>query len=573
MEELLFPFDSKQIVRQKNRILHHLMSMDKSVEKKKIAVMCGGTFDQMEDFLRMFLLNVGICPEFYASEPERYQEELLIRREGLDAFQPDLIWFFTGIHDLPESATEQNAFTEQASHWQQIWDVALGFHCPVIQNNFEYPISGEPMLCGLADSMNAFAKQYAEEHKDFHILDVHFLSAGIGLDRWFNRRLWYEARYALDLFVMPDLAYALAQKIRNLFCGGRKVIITDLDGTIWSGILAEDGVHGLEMGEDTVRGRVFRDIQCCLKKVKQRGIMLCIASKNDRDDVIEALKAPDQILRAEDFAIIQANWNPKNKSVETILAELNQFPEYAVFLDDTPQERELVRSSFPGIIAPDFDSPEELLAVLERGGYFQDGAETVEDANRALYYLSEMKRKEKMETFSSEEEYLRSLALKLYLSPLSDNNVNRVFQMHTRINRFNLSNKLFTQEELRDCISDPDAVTLVARVEDRFGDYGIVSCMLGKKTGRKVSVKSWLLSCRAFQRGIEAAMLNEFVRCCREIGAEEVTARYAENRKNKQMPSILSAHGFTTTNQVTYSLKTADYVDLQHYILVSVEKM
>lgn len=572
IEELLYPFDGKRILRQKDAILSKLLAEGCPADEVKIAVMCGGTFGPMEQLLQMFLLNVGIRPRFYLSEPERYWEQLVVRREALVRFAPDVICIFTSSYDLLPADSGPDAPERQRVRWKQMWDAALQFGCPVIQNDFDFPVSGDEGLCDAVRDMNELLREYERGHGDLHVLDIHRLSALMGADRWSNRRLWYEARYPMDLFAMPTAAYALAQRIKGLFRGGRKVVITDLDGTIWGGILAENGPEGLEIGEDTPRGRAFRDVQRRLKQIRDRGVMLCIASKNDRSDVLAALEQPDQILRKDDFVAIRANWEPKDKNVVDILRDLRQNPESALFLDDSPRERELVSRNCPGVLAPTFSQPEDLLLILERGCYFQTDTVTAEDVGRAGFYHQEQERSAGKRLYDTEEDFLRSLELEISFSPLTAPVLDRVSQMHTRINRFNLTGRVFSRNELNGMIGSREYVTLTARLRDRFGDYGVISVMIGKMNGRQVRIESWLMSCRAFQRGVESAMLNEFVRECRAAGAAEVVGRYVPTGRNETVCRLLQEHGFLPGGEQLWVLRTDGYTDEDHFITVQPER-
>ena len=218
------------------------------------------------------------------------------------------------------------------------------------------------------------------------------MSSWIGLEKWHDKTLWYSTKYAMSFEVLPLLAYNIANIIKALLGRTQKCLVLDLDNTIWGGLIGEQGLSGLEIGKDTPIGEAFTEFQNYIKKQKQIGVLLAVNSKNDYDKAIAGLNHPEGTLKPEDFLVIKANWNDKDKNIREIAIELNLLPESFVFVDDNPVERDIVLSNNPGIAAPFIGKIENYIRVIDKAGYFEVTNLSEDDIKRNEMYKVDLDR-------------------------------------------------------------------------------------------------------------------------------------------------------------------------------------
>src|SRR5690606_10231655 len=286
---------------------------------------------------------------------------------------------------------------KQLGHWQQVWDCLAQQHgCTLIQNNFEQPwfrplgnldstnIGGRSRF---VSRLNEALLQAAAKRADVVIHDIHYLSARIGLDRWFNPRLWYWAKYALDMEVIPLLANQLAAVIASLWGKSAKALVVDLDNTLWGGVVGDDGIEGIQLGADSAMGEAYQDFQHYLKALQQRGVLLAVASKNEESIARAAFAHPDNVLRLEDFVAFQANWDPKTESLQAIARVVNIGIDSLVFVDDNPAERALVSQQLPDVRVPDIgEDITDYIRILDQAALFETSSLSQDDLQRAEQY-------------------------------------------------------------------------------------------------------------------------------------------------------------------------------------------
>lgn len=558
--------------------------------KKKIAVLGGSTTHDVVRILELFLLNQGIEPEFYESEYGMYWEDAMFGNEELNAFAPDMIYIHTSLRNLrsfPEPSDSREAVEEKLAteygRFETMWEkLAQERQCPVIQNNFEYPYF---RLMGNQDGadihgrtyyvneMNRRFAAYAQEHQNFFINDINYQSAVYGLDEWSAPEYWHMYKYSLCLKAIPWLAHNVANIVKSVFGKNKKSLVLDLDNTLWGGIVGDDGPENLEIGQETNMGQVFAEFQSYVKLLKDYGVMLNVASKNEEENALAGLNHPAGVLRPDDFLLIKANWEPKSLNIEQIAQQLNILPDSLVFADDNPAEREIVRQQTAGVTAPEIGRPEDYIRVLDRGGYFEVTSLSDDDRKRNEMYQANLKREQQQASFADYADYLRSLEMTGVVRPFEPVYMGRIAQLTNKSNQFNLTTQRFTQAQIEQMAADEKYITLYGKLADKFGDNGVVSVVIAEKDGNCAHIRLWLMSCRVLKRDMELAMLDGLAERCLAEGISTLYGYYYPTAKNNMVREFYGQLGFERISEdeagnTGWKLSLTGYENKNHVIEV-----
>lgn len=495
MKELEYPFDGGYILKKSKSIKKALLSDGTDRIHKKIAVLGGSTTHDIIRILELFLLNYGIEPEFFESEYAMYWQDAMFPENGLLQFEPDIIFIHTSIRNIKDfplitdTKEEVDARLQGVySHFEVMWKkLEETFHCPIIQNNFEEPYW---RLMGNRDAydihgrtrfvrrLNERFADFAESRESFYINDLHYLAGAFGLDEWSQVKYWHLYKYALCTAAIPAFSYSVANIIKSVYGKNKKTLVLDLDNTLWGGVIGDDGQDGIEIGEETGKGQVYKEFQEYIKAQKDIGIILNVSSKNDKDNALAGLNHPDGVLKPDDFLYIAANWEPKSGNIRDIAESMNILPDSVVFVDDNPAEREIVRQQLSSVSVPDIGEAEDYIRIIDRSGFFETTALSSDDLKRADMYKENAKRLELESSFSDYGDYLKSLEMSGEIKPFSELYLSRIAQLTNKSNQFNLTTKRYTREELSEIARDDSYITLYGRLVDKFGDNGIVSLIV-----------------------------------------------------------------------------------------------
>lgn len=344
---------------------------------------------------------------------------------------------------------------------------------------------------------------------------------------------------------------------------GKKVLVVDLDGTMWGGVLGDDGVEGIEIA-DTYRGEAFRAVQRVVKQLGSQGVLLAVASKNEPDLVREALRdRPEMTLREDDFVRVAANWRPKDENLRELAEALNLGADSFVFVDDNPAECGLIRERLPGVAVVQVEAdPASHVDRLLADGWFDTRELTAEDRARVAVYRDELERRDFLDSFDSVQDYLRELGVRVRLGVVAPAETARVSQLTLRTNQFNLTTRRLQQAEVAALAADPDWLVLTIRSADRFGDNGLVGAIFVHREDRGLRIDNMVLSCRVFSRGIEQACLAALLDLARTTGAEAVSGAYAPTAKNAVVRDLLPRHGFAEAGTAADGVTTLFRHDL-----------
>lgn len=594
MKELQYPFDAGYILKKKKSIKKQLLADNMPRVEKKIAILGGSTTNDIRDITELFLLDYGIKPQFYMSEYNRYWQDAVFENPELQEFAPDIIFIHTtnrNIIKYPDvTCTKEEAdaiFKDQLSHFETMWKaIADRYHCPVIQNNFEQPyfrLMGNRDCFDYRGRVNfinrlnmAFA-DYAQSHEGFYINDINYLSACYGIDKWSEPAAWHMYKYAMCIPAIPDFAFNLAGIIKSVFGKNRKSLVLDLDNTLWGGVVGDDGVDGIEIGQETHMGQVYSEFQKYLALVKNTGVMLTVCSKNEEENAIAGLKHPEGSLKPEDFIVIKANWDNKDRNIEAIANELNIGLDALVFLDDNPAERAIVSSQLPMVAVPEMTAPEDYIRTVDRSHFFEITSFSGDDLKRNEMYKKNAERAAMQSQFADYGEYLTSLDMVGVIDDFLPIYLPRITQLTNKSNQFNLTTRRFTTSEMEEVFADESYIRLYGKLTDKFGDNGIVSVVIGKINGDTLDVILWLMSCRVLKRDMEYAMLDNLVERAAQKGIREIKGYYYPTAKNKMVKELYADFGFTKISEdeegnTVWSLETAGYKNKNNYIKVERNK-
>lgn len=595
MQELEYPYNGELLYQNKKKLKKQLLAQldEKSCLHKKIAILGGSTTRDIKLMLELFLLNYGIKPEFYESEFNQYYQDAMFSNQELEEFAPNVIFLhtsfrnitqFPALSDAPEAVEEllQAEYRKYEKMWIRLAQV---YHCVIIQNNFEYPyyrMMGNKDASDIHGKVNYITRlnlkfyEYAQQTANFYIHDINYLSAQYGLEAWSDPFYWHSYKYALCVPAIPDFAFSVAKIIKSVYGRNKKAFVLDLDNTLWGGIVGDDGVENLVLGHETSAGQVYCAFQEYLKSYKEFGILLNIDSKNDYDNAIAGLNHPAGVLRPDDFITIKANWEPKDRNLVQIAKELNLMPDSMVFVDDNPAEREIVRAQVPGAAVPDMPiEPAYYARTIDRSGFFEITSLSEDDTKRTAMYQENAKRAREEAAFENYEDYLKALDMKAEIKPFAPVYMARIAQLTNKSNQFNLTTRRYSQAEIEKLAADGNYITLYGKLEDKFGDNGVISVVIGHQTGEVLHIDLWIMSCRVLKRDMEYAMMDTLVEIAQKAGISEIRGYYYPTAKNRMVKEFYSLQGFDKIEEdrqgnSQWSLQLAEgYQKKNHVIAVN----
>ncbi len=567
MKELEYPFDPEWIMKKKIRLRKQLLSdTETSYTDKRIAILGGSTTNEIKNILELFLLNNGIRPSFYESEYDQFYEDGMFDNPELVSFEPEIIYIHTSnrnINDWPQVSDDTDAVDARLKgvyeKFEGLWDHLFDkYHCPVIQNNFELPfyrLLGNQDACmiqgrsSFVTRLNEMIYGYARSHKNFFIHDIGYEAASYGLEKWSDPFYWHMYKYAMCVPAIPYTSYGLCLIIKSILGKNKKVLALDMDNTLWGGVIGDDGAENIEIGQETSIGQTYSEFQKYVKEQKQIGCLLTVISKNDDEVARSGLQRPDSVLKEDDFVSFKANWEPKDRNLVQEASELNLLPDSFVFVDDNPAEREIVRQSIPKAAVPDIGRPEEYIRIIDRAGYFEVTSLSSDDMKRNEMYQANAKRMHEQAQFTDYKDYLLSLEMKGEIRGFSPVYMARIAQLTNKSNQFNLTTKRCTQTEIEEMATSDRYITLYGKLEDKFGDNGVVSVVSGEIKDKDLHIVLWLMSCRVLKRDMEYAMMDELVRLCRVKGIDRIYGYYYPTAKNSMVKDFYGLQGFDKINE------------------------
>ena len=549
----------------------------------RLALLGSCTLDHLVPGIRVGCLRRNIWTATYVGPYGQYRQELLDKSSGLHAFSPDVILFaFDACHltgDLSPASNQAEAdkiLAQQVEQILELWEIArTHFGAHIIQQSVLPTIPGlignnEDRLFTsprqFVDRVNAKLRAEANS-RGADMLDLDTRVKENGLYAWHDLSLWYRGKFDIYPGSAPFYGDLVARLVASRQGLSAKCLAIDLDNTIWGGVIGDDGLNGIVLGQGSAVGEAFIEFQKYIKMLGRRGIILAVCSKNDHANAIEAFEShPEMILRLNDIACFVANWDDKVANLRRIAEQLNIGIDSIVFVDDSPFERNVVRRELPMVAVPELpEDPAWYSRTIADAGYFEAVEITKEDLRRGEMYRANVEREALKVGATNLEGYLASLEMKLEYKPFDKTNLQRIVQLINKTNQFNLTTKRYTQDEVEGLIAAPDAVTLQLRLLDRFGDNGIIAIIIARYADSQSAVlDTWLMSCRVLGRQVEQAALHVLAQEALRRRLTHLRGVYRPTKKNAIVRDHYEKLGFRRENdcddgQTTWVLDLKEY--------------
>lgn len=512
--------------------------------------------------LRGYGVSVGIRLNVFDADYDQIDAQVMAPDSELYRFAPQgvLLQMCTeklqeAFYDRPPEA--RASFAEDTyARIRQVWS-RIGSRIPatVLQCNFPLVDDGvfgqfgnktEQSFLFQQRKLNYLLMQGCQEAKNTFLIDLDALQTALGRSTFADPKLYYVAKMPISLAALPAAAKLVVDVVRSLQGAVKKCLVLDLDNTLWGGVIGDDGLSGIQIGE-LGTGHAFSDFQKWLKELKNRGILLTVCSKNNEDTAKEPFeKHPEMVLRLEDFSMFVANWEDKARNIRTIQQALNIGMDSMVFLDDNPFERELVRTMIPEITVPELpEDPALYLQYLRGLDLFETASYSREDAGRTEQYREKARRAAFEAAFQSYDDYLEALQMRASAAAFDPFHYPRIAQLTQRSNQFNLRTVRYTEAEIEALAQDDSRIGLYFTLKDKFGDHGLISVVvLEKQPEDTLFISEWLMSCRVLKRGMEEFIVDKILSVAAQQGFRRVVGEYIPTPKNAMVKDLYEQLGF-----------------------------
>jgi len=425
-------------------------------------------------------------------------------------------------------------------------------------------------IANILMQMNMRLSENIDNTSNVHLLDSHRWTSAAGRNA-FNPRLWYRGKIAFGNDVFKEAVKDIKSALRGILGHSKKIIILDLDNTLWGGVVGDVGWENIVLGGHDPVGESYVDFQATLKSFINRGILLGIVSKNEEDTALEAItRHPEMVLSLDDFTGWRINWQDKAQNLVDLMSDLNLGLESAVFIDDNPVERARVREALPDVLVPEWPDDSMLFTrTLLSLSCFDMSSVSREDMNRTRMYVTERQRSDLRRSLSSLDEWLTSLEIKITIEELNEVNLQRTAQLFNKTNQMNLSTRRMTEKELAEWAMGDNRKLWVFRVSDKFGDSGLTGIISLELKNDYCQIVDFILSCRVIGRKVEETMLHKVVHYAKDLGLQRVTAHYIQTPKNKPCLDFWVQSGFTrNVDENTFSWDLKNEYGLPHQVEV-----
>ncbi|MBI9067036.1 MAG: HAD family hydrolase [Salinivirgaceae bacterium] len=507
--------------------------------------------DSATQYINKFILKNSKNKKFEILDfdIDQIENQIYNSNSELYEYKPDFIIIFQSTQKLQlefsklSNHSKQQFASENAGLINQLYhEIQSRVSCKVLWNNF-YEINdgiygnyANNVTCSFLSQLRKLNVQISElaiKHGNLFIYDLSLLQTQIGANTFLDNRMYVLAGMAISIAGMENMSNELLSIISAINGSIKKCLILDLDNTLWGGIIGDDGIENIQIGNLGV-GKAFTQIQHWAKELKNRGIILAICSKNNEKIALEPFKKhPDMVLKLTDIAIFVANWNNKVDNIRHIQEVLNVGFDSMVFIDDNLFERNMVRESISDICVPELpDDPSEYLPFLQSQNLFETASISMADSDRTEQYQAESKRVEIKKSFKNEGEYLESLQMKAIVEAANKFTIPRIAQLTQRSNQFNLRTQRYTNDNIESFMESGNHEVLTFSLADKFSDYGLVSVIILEKKEKQLFIDTWIMSCRVLKRGLEKFILNKLVTFAYQNNFTHILGEFIPTKKN-----------------------------------------
>lgn len=527
-----------------------------SFKRVKLALVGSYTTTQFVSMLRLAALRLGIMLEIYENYFGQYRQDIIDPDSPMYQFHPDFVALV--VHDRELALADYSFSPErdveaELQRWTMLWQsIRKNSGARAVQHNFaiayETPmghlgarLSGSRYM--MTQRLNARLGEQAGD--DVLIVDCERLASLFGKRRWFDPRYWNLSKQGVALEALPLVARHTAAVVAADMGLSRKCLALDLDNTLWGGVIGEDGMAGIKLGGDA-EGESFVAFQEYILKLKKRGIILAVVSKNNEADAREPFeKHPEMRIKLDDISLFVANWGTKPDGIREIAKGLNIGLDSIVFVDDNPAERQAVRQLLPEVDVISLPGdPSEYARALSDYLMFEASSFTTEDLRRSEQYRARAEIAELEVSALSIEDFYRSLRMDATVSSFTEIDMPRIAQLVGKTNQFNLTTRRHGLADLQEFARDPNCVHIALRLRDRFTDHGLVSLLIAFRYGDTLDIDTWLMSCRVIGRTVEAEMLKQLCRQAERLGCRIIRGTYLPTTKNALVKDIFPKYDF-----------------------------
>jgi FkbH-like protein len=574
--------DFNQLTHVSRLVADRLKSpVDTILARFKLGLICSGTMSLIAPAIVASGPRHSVLIEVVEGDYGRTLEETLNPGGRVRSSQPDGVLLALDHRDLHLDAAAVDGDTaakrvEAAfSHLQTMAEnlrpsvkgsLLLQTIVPPVETLFGSLDASEPgSPRAMVAALNARIAKWAAEGDDV-LIDAAGLANAVGLQHWHDPVQQHTAKLPFAQELVPLYADMVARTVAAVRGKARKCLVLDLDNTLWGGVIGDDGLEGIRLGQGSAEGEAFLAIQRMALDYRARGIVLAVCSKNDDAVARQPFRAhPDMLLKENHIAVFQANWNDKASNLRAIAEQLNIGIDSLVLLDDNIFEREQVRRELPLVGVPELPSEPALYPrVLTWGGYFEAVKISDEDRKRADFYQANAARSTSLASSSDMQTYLRSLDMVCTISPFDSVGRARIAQLINKSNQFNLTTRRYSENEVAALERAPDKFTMQVRLADKFGDNGMISVAIFDKSGEIWTNDVWLMSCRVLGRRVEEAVLAHVCAAAKAEGAKRLVGRYLPSAKNRIVADHYHKLGFTLVDKLADG-GTVWAFELEHY--------
>ena len=550
---------------------------DESLPLMRAALLADSASQLLSGALRGYARFLGYTLDLFEAEFDQFEMLVLDPASSLHTFKPETVILYFAAEKIAAefgtlSIAARGSFAAEFSRRvHRLYETLAGRGYQVICFNLVDP--GDAVFGNYGNKVgwalqnqirlcNMELSRLAGEAGDFHVFDLAALQASLGRVTLFDPKLYFTAKFTLTPGVLPLVARELVKMLATRKGRFLKCAILDLDNTLWGGVIGDDGLERIQLGELGL-GPAFVAFQSWLKQLRDRGIVLAVCSKNTDAIAREPfLSHPDMVLKLEDIAVFMANWEDKATNIRRIKSIIDIDYSAMIFLDDNPAERQLVRESFPTMQVPDLPAdPSEYVACLTALNPFETGSYTPQDAQRTGEYQVEAQRHAEREKFVDLNAFLQSLEMRASVQGFLPFNIPRVAQLTQRSNQFNLRTVRYTEKQIAEFAAATTCVPLAFELNDRFGESGLISVIILETRGDTFFVDTWLMSCRVLGRGMEQFVLNTIVGRARQAGIKHIQGEYLPTSKNGMVRDHYEKLGFSPAGPNLWVLEVGAYTD------------
>lgn len=580
--------DYFELIKEAKRV-----AADRCPGKVRIAFLADCSTQYLVPLVKALFFRKGVFCEAYEAQFDAIAQEACSDDSALYRFKPEIVLIFNSTAALRRSyfAFEGAApdFAEQSlKQIRAVWDaVKQRSSAMIFQTNFAAPydrifgnfeLKADASFPAAVSRLNGLLAQAAKSEERVLINDIDHISSYLGRRRWFDEKLWLLSKTPCALDCLPYAAQSVVSMAQALTGPSVKCVVVDLDNTLWGGVIGDDGLEGIGLGE-LGDGKAYQAFQHYLLELKKRGILLAVCSRNDEGVArLPFREHPDMVLKEGDFSAFIANYENKAANIKAIQERLNIGLNAMLFIDDDYFERNLVRSTLPDVLVPEMPAdPADYVKTLCELGLFEAAAFSQEDRRRADLYKDDARRENLKSSFANMDDYLKSLEMKASLGRFDSFHLPRIAQLLARSNQFNLTTR---RRSLADCerfMNDqakyrPFYITL----KDKLGDNGLICAVILRRDGEDLEIDEWVMSCRVLLRGVEQFTMNAVFEIARSVGAKRVTGCYRPTPKNGLVKDIYAKFSFdrlaeSSEGETRWSLDVSRYEEKPVFIAQQAE--